>query len=203
MKRILQFTAHTLGAGVLIVAPVYLAVLLLLKAMKSLGSVVGPLSHLLPEWLGAQELLSLLLVVLVCFLIGLLAATRIGGAFLGKAENSVAAKIPGYELFRGFTNRLAGDAEGTEWEPALVEIEEALVPGFIIEELQDGSFTIFVPSVPTPFAGAVYIMTHDRVHPLDVPFTQAIKTVSRWGAGSKDLVAALEHKKALEKKKAS
>jgi hypothetical protein len=30
------------------------------------------------------------------------------------------------------------------------------------------------------------------VHPLNVPFTQAIKTISRWGSGSKDLVAALE-----------
>jgi hypothetical protein len=34
-----------------------------------------------------------------------------------------------------------------------VEIEEALVPAFIIEELDDGRFTVFVPSVPTPFAG--------------------------------------------------
>jgi hypothetical protein len=30
------------------------------------------------------------------------------------------------------------------------------------------------------------------VHPLDVPFTQALKSVSRWGSGSKELVAAME-----------
>jgi hypothetical protein len=29
------------------------------------------------------------------------------------------------------------------------------------------------------------------VHALDVPFTQAIQSISRWGAGSKDLVAAM------------
>jgi hypothetical protein len=29
------------------------------------------------------------------------------------------------------------------------------------------------------------------VHPLDVPFTQALKPISRWGAGCKDLVAAM------------
>ena len=40
------------------------------------------------------------------------------------------------------------------WKPALVEIEEALVPAFIIEELEDQRVTVFVPSVPTPFAGA-------------------------------------------------
>jgi hypothetical protein len=32
---------------------------------------------------------------------------------------------------------------------------------------------------------------HDQ-HPLDVPFTQVLKAVSRWGSGSKDLVAAME-----------
>jgi hypothetical protein len=75
---------------------------------------------------------------------------------------------------------------------ALAEIEEALVRAFIIEELDDGRFTLFVPSVPTPLAGAVYILSRERVHPLDVPFTQAIKSISRWGSGSKDLVAAMK-----------
>ena len=60
------------------------------------------------------------------------------------------------------------------------------------EELDDDRFTVFVPSVPTPMAGAVYILTRDRVHPLDIPFTQAVKPISRWGSGSKDLVAAMK-----------
>ena len=79
----------------------------------------------------------------------------------------------------------------SEWRPALVEIEEALVPAFIIEELEDGRFTVFVPSIPTPLAGAVYIISRERVHLLDVPFTKAIASISRWGSGSKDLVAAM------------
>ncbi len=101
-------------------------------------------------------------------------------------------RIPGFTLFRSLTQQLAGEGRENVWKPALAEIEEALVPAFIIEEFEDGRFTVFVPSVPTPLAGAVYILSRDRVHPLDVPFTQAIKTVSRWGSGSKDLVAAME-----------
>ena len=64
-------------------------------------------------------------------------------------------------------------------------------PGFIIEELDDGRLTVFVPSVPTPLAGAVYVLARERVHLLDVPFTQAIRSISRWGSGSKELVAAM------------
>jgi hypothetical protein len=29
------------------------------------------------------------------------------------------------------------------------------------------------------------------VHLLDVPFTQAIKSISRWGSGSKELIASM------------
>jgi uncharacterized membrane protein len=67
-----------------------------------------------------------------------------------------------------------------------------LVPAFIIEEFPDGRYTVFVPSIPTPLAGAVYVLDRNRVHPLDVPFTDALKAVSRWGAGAKDLVMAME-----------
>ena len=65
------------------------------------------------------------------------------------------------------------------------------MPAFIIEEVEDGSFTAFVPLIPTPLAGAVYVLSRERVHPLDVPFTQAIQTVSRRGSGAKELVAAM------------
>ena len=94
-------------------------------------------------------------------------------------------------MIRSLTQRMAGDSSESAWMPALVELEDALVPGFVIEPLDDGRFTVFVPSVPTPFAGAVYILTADWVHILDVPFTQAVISISRWGSGSRDLVAAM------------
>ena len=48
--------------------------------------------------------------------------------------------------------------------------------------------------MPTPLAGTVYILTPERVHLIDVPFSQAAMAVARWGAGSKELVAAMSPK---------
>jgi uncharacterized membrane protein len=90
-------------------------------------------------------------------------------------------------MLRGLTARVSGDAREGAFRPALVEIEDALSPGFIIEELHDGRYTVLVPSVPTPAAGALFIMPRERVHPLDVPFTQAVKVISKWGAGAGEL----------------
>jgi uncharacterized membrane protein len=191
-SKFINSLISALGAGILIVAPIYLGVLLLLKIMQSMAGLVRPLARLLPDWLPAEGLLSLLLVLIVCLVVGLLVRTRAGQAMLG---HTVLEKLPGYTLFRSLTLRVAGKADDVTWKPALAEIEEALVPAFIIEELADGSYTVFVPSVPTPFAGAVYVLTRERVHPVSVGFAQAFKTVSRWGAGAKDLVAAMEDRR--------
>lgn len=185
----------TLLAGILVVAPVYLGGLLLLKAMKSLAGLVKPIAGLLPDWVPADQFLSLLVVLVLCYLIGLAIRTSAGSAIRQRLERSVFERIPGYALFRSFTLRLAGESEDEAWKPALVEIEDALVPAFIIEELADGRYTVFVPSVPTLFAGAVYVLTRDRVHLLDIAFTQAMKSISRWGFGCKDLVAAMDRTK--------
>ena len=158
MKKLSQFVVSRFLAGVLVVTPIYLAVLLLLKATKSLSGLIRPVAKLLPESLPAEQILSLLLVMIVCFLIGLMVRTPMGRAAWERIENAC-RRIPGYELFRSLTQQVAGRTQEGTWKPALAEIEEALVPAFIIEELEDGRFTVFVPSVPTPFAGAIYILT--------------------------------------------
>lgn len=192
MKQSLVFAGKTALTGLLIVVPVYLAVLLLLKAMKSVVNLVQPFALLLPDWFPAEKALSLLLVLMICFLVGVAVNTRPGRVVRERIEKTFIEKIPGYALIRSLTQRVAGEGEETTWKPALVEIEDALVPAFIIEEFQDGRYTVFVPSIPTPLAGAVYVLDRKRVHPLDVPFTQALKAVSRWGSGAKDLVAVME-----------
>jgi uncharacterized membrane protein len=192
MKKAFMFVAKAVLGGLLIVVPIYLAVLLLLQGMKTVVGLVRPFALLLPDWFPAEKALSLLLVLMIFFLIGVAVRTQAGRAARERIERTFFERIPGYALFRSLTQQVAGDNRQNVWKPALVEIEEALVPAFIIEEFEDGRYTVFVPSIPTPLAGAVYILDRKRVHPLNVPFTDALKAVSKWGSGAKDLVAAME-----------
>jgi uncharacterized membrane protein len=191
MSYVRTFIVNAVVGGVLVLLPIYLAVLLLLKGMKAVVGLVRPIAAMLPEWLPAENALALVVVLIACFLVGAAVRTRAGGAIRERVERGFFGRIPGYALFRSLTQRLAGESDEIAWKPVLAEIEDALVPAFIVEELVDGRFTVFVPSVPTPFAGAVYILNRERVHLVDVPFTQAIQSVSRWGAGSGELVAAM------------
>ena len=193
MKYARELVTSTVIGGLFIVVPVYLALLLLVKGMKSVAGLVRPIAVLLPDWIPAEGFFSLVLVLVVCFFVGAAVRTRTGQKVRERMEKAFFERLPGYGLLRSLTQRLAEDGDDTAWKPALVELEDALVPSFIIEELDDGRLTVFVPSVPTPLAGAVYILSRDRVHVLDVPFTQAIRSVSRWGSGSKELVAAMRN----------
>ena len=203
MNQPRSFFMSTLIRGLIIVIPAYLAVLLLLKAMGSVIGLVRPLAALLPDWLPAENILALLLLLIGCFLVcravgaALLARggtvrTAAGRAARERIEKSLFSRLPGFALLQSLAQQLAGYGHDKVWKPALVEIEEALCPGFIIEELVDGRITVFVPSVPTPLAGSVYVIDRQRVHILDVPFTHAVSVISRWGAGSHELVDAMQ-----------
>ena len=194
MKLARDFVINAVVGGIFVVVPVYLAVLLLLKGMQSVASLVRPIAALVPDTVPAETLLSLLLVLFVCFLVGAAIRTRAGRRVRERLEVVFFERLPGYGLLRSLTQRLDGNSNESAWQPALAELEDALVPAFIIEALDDGRLTVFVPSIPTPLAGAVYILAPERVHIVDIPFSDAIKSISRWGSGSRDLVAAMRRR---------
>ncbi len=195
MKRGIGLLTRVLLGGILLVVPIYVAILLLLKGMASAAGLVKPVALLLPDSWPAEKLLSLLLVLGFCLLVGVAVRTSPGRALRERVERGLFERIPGYALIRSLTQQVAGQGAGNEWKPALALFDDGLVPAFIIEECPGNRYTIFVPSIPTPLAGAVYILDRNRVHPLDVPFTDALRVISRWGSGAKDLLATMERAK--------
>ena len=187
MKGLAELTKTTLIGGLLVVLPIYLSILLLAKSLSAIVALLSPVTAAIPAGAQFRQLIAILIVLVVCFVAGIVVRTGPGLRAKNMFERSVLEKIPGYALVRGLTERVSGDTREGAFRPALVEIEEALAPGFIIEELEDGRYTVLVPSVPTPAAGSLLIVARDRVHPLDVPFTQAVKVISKWGAGAGEL----------------
>ncbi len=191
MKGLAEFTKTTLVGGVLIILPIYVSILLLVKTVAALVALIAPVTAQLPAGLQFRQVIAMLLVVLVCFLAELLVRTGPGLRAKNAVERNLLERIPGYALVRGLASRVAGRQEDETFAVALVEIEEALVPAFIVEEHADGAYTVFVPSVPTPAAGAIYILPRERVHLVDMPFAKAASVITKWGAGTRDMRAAM------------
>ena len=187
MKGLAELTKTTLIGGLLVVLPIYLSILLVARSLSAIVALLSPVTAAIPAGVQFRQVIAVLIVLAVCFVAGIVVRTGPGLRAKNTFERSVLEKIPGYALVRGLTERVSGDEREGAFRPALVEIEEALAPGFIIEELDDGRYTVLVPSVPTPAAGSLLILARERVHPLDVPFTQAVKVISKWGAGAGEL----------------
>jgi uncharacterized membrane protein len=126
-----------------------------------------------------------------CFALGLVVRTVVGRRMLQRFEQRVLERIPGFAVVRGVARRISGQTDDSMFQPVLVEIEDALTPAFIVEELDDGRYVVLVPSVPTPAAGSLYILARERVHWLDVPVTQAVAVITKWGSGTGELVKAM------------
>jgi uncharacterized membrane protein len=191
MRTLAEFTKTTLIGGVLIILPLYLAALLLAKTVKGMLALLSPVADQIPATVEFRQVLAIALLIAVCFIVGLIVRTGPGLRAKNAFERSVLEKLPGYTFLRGLDGRLTGRSEEHTLQPALVEIEEALVPALIVENLDDGSYTVLVPSAPTPMAGSIYILPHDRVHPVDIPLAKAIAVFSKWGTGAGEFVRAM------------
>lgn len=191
MKAISEFIKSTLIGGLLVILPIGILVMLVLKIVGMLKPLVAPIVARLPDEFRFPTVIASVLLLLACFIAGLLARTGAGQGAVNFFERRVLNRIPGYSMIRSLTRRIGNVEEGEAFAPALAEIEEALVPAFVVETHEDGRYTVFVPSAPTPAAGSIYIMARERVHLVDAPFLQTVKCVSRFGAGSGELLQAM------------
>jgi uncharacterized membrane protein len=193
MRSLGQFIKDTFIGGLLVVLPFGILAIIVIETAKLLLPVVEPVVDELPKGilLPKASLAALLVLLFFCFILGLLARTRAGQGIGNFFERAFLHRVPGYGQLRSFTRRIGDLEEGETFAPALAEVEDALVPAFVVEGLADGYYTVFVPSAPTPGVGTIYLMAEDRVHLVDIPFLEAVRCISSWGVGSQKLLRAV------------
>ena len=197
MKSILEFLKSTLIGGLFVVLPVAILLLLLRELVGMADALVDPLVQLLPvESLGGIDMARLvawLSVILVCFLTGLAAKAGFSAMIGNWFERVVLMRIPGYSMIKGLTGSFAADQGESGFKPAVMLVaDDTWELAFIVEELQNDNFTVFVPTAPTPNMGRIYFVGKDRIRKLDASMGSAMNCVMQWGIGSKELFGPAE-----------
>jgi uncharacterized membrane protein len=111
MKTLVRFLKVTLVGGLLVVLPVWVSLLLLLKAIKGAMAMLLPIAKLLPQWFVHEKVAALVLLLVICFVVGLLIRTEPGRRFGDWLAGHIFDRIPGFSLVRGMTRQLAGKKE--------------------------------------------------------------------------------------------
>jgi uncharacterized membrane protein len=192
MKKILQFLRTTLVGGLLFLVPIVVLMIVLGKALALAHKIMDPLAKHLPVesviGLRTPMLLAGGVIVLFCFLAGFFARTVLARKIVSGLEVAVLSNVPGYEFLKRMSESMLGVEKDGAYPVVLARFDDASQIGFQIEALENGIVVVFVPGVPNPNEGEVYLMTPDRVSPVAVPPARALKCLKRLGAGTNALL---------------
>jgi uncharacterized membrane protein len=191
MKQVIEFIKTTMLGGVLLIVPAAAVVFLFVEVARGLKGALDPLAAGLPPSIQFPYMAEILAIVAACFLAGLLIRTRPGRWIGGLLEQYVFDRVPGYALIKGLTGRSVGGADAQGATPALVEMEDGLVPALIVERHDDGYVTVFVPSPPVPTVGQAYVFASSKAHPVDVSLPTFVACITKWGLGAQELRLAM------------
>lgn len=187
-----KFLKTTIIGGLVFLLPAALVLLVLSKAWFAAKAIAAPLSEKLPRvalfGLGTASLVAILLLMLVCFVAGIFARTGLGRKMKSWVDNSMVASIPAYQVLKSMAEGMAEIESSANVRAALARIEDAWQPALVLEELENGLLTVFVPQAPTPMSGSVFYLTAERVKMLDVPISSVLICIRRMGLGSQALL---------------
>jgi len=194
MKSILKFTRTSLVGGILFLLPIVIVAIIAGKALAIAGKIVGPLAAHLPvkSALGFDTplLLAVGLLVLFCFLAGVLARIALARKGIVWLETTLLSNLPGYEFIKSVSGSLLGGETHHVYPVVLARLGDAWQLAFLIERLDGGHVAVFVPGSPSPQSGSLYFLTGDRIRILDVPAQAATKCLKRYGLGAHALLGS-------------
>ncbi len=154
--------------------------------------VARPLVKMLPfdsiGGIAAINILAILLVIIVCFLAGLLARSSAGKRSFTWLDSKLIMLIPGYSFIKGFTGTLEKDESQKIMKPVLAKLDDQTLLGFEVDRLSDGQVVVFLPGSPDTTSGTVAYMTEDRIQKVDIDFAATYKILRTLGRGSEKLV---------------
>jgi len=186
----------TMAGGLLFLLPVALIAIVLKQAMQLVEKIVRPISNYLPVeavvGVWGETVLAAVVLILVSLVAGLVARTNAGRRIMRWFENSLLGGLPQYQLVKSMAEGLAHVESAEGVDPALVSIEGGWQIGYLLEPLDNGWVTVFLPQAPTPMSGNVMYLPADRVRPLGITIGQAMALVKHIGVGSTEALRSTD-----------
>lgn len=193
MKPISKFLINTLTGGIFFLLPLAVIVIILKKFHELLTKILKPVSSHLPDGLfglDGHQVASILVLIIFCFVAGLLFRSRHIRALIEKLEDGFLSAIPGYSLIMtNVADKLHHEDDDT-LVPVLVQLDESRVFGLLTAE-GGGSCSVYVPGAPDFKSGNVHVFPAERVQKLDVPASAVSKNMRKLGKDSIELIKAL------------
>jgi uncharacterized membrane protein len=179
MKAVLR---RVIEGGVYAVLPLCVIVFVLASVYQTIYAAIEPLANAVD--VRFPVLWALLALVLLSFVCGLLLHTRSGRSFVAAGRHWLDEHSPHLRALHQFEDEVLGKGGSKLIKAAFAVLDDALVPAFVLEELADARYVVFVPAAPDPSQGAVYVLPRERVHLIEAHAREVAGCVRGWGVGT-------------------
>jgi uncharacterized membrane protein len=198
MRKRLGFIKTTVVGGFVFLIPAAIVVVVLGKVIGTLKILAQALSSFfgIESLVGGfvVELLAIAATVLVCFVMGLLAKRASAKRLREKLDTTLLNSFPGYAFIKGFAENLRQAEElAGSFQPVLVRFDDYTQVAFETHRDSAGKVALYLPGAPNPWSGTVVYVSHERVEPLAMTLTEALRNIRTLGKGSIE-VAVEKHK---------
>lgn len=191
---LLRFISTTAIGGAVFLVPVLFLGYVLLQAVGLMVQVAEPFTRFIPidrfAGVAVVNVLAVLLIVLICFLAGLVARHAIADSVVTKLDELL-LKVPGYSMIRGIKSGFDADASGT-MKPVALKLGAAECFGFEMQKLSDDRSMVYVPTAPNPWSGITLLMRPGQITYLDVPVTRILELAEKYGHGVEELLSVAQ-----------
>ncbi|HEY6504625.1 MAG TPA: hypothetical protein VIZ28_11670 [Chitinophagaceae bacterium] len=186
MKWYTASLKRVLKGIVLFLFPIWLLVFIMERVIALVRDLILPIKQYLPTerilGVGLLSLISLALVLLVCYMAGVLAEKKRVKSFIAKLENNVLVFIPGYTLLKSRASDAIGEADDN-WKAVLTGDEEEWTLSIEIDQ-QDGYSTVFFPEPPDAQSGEIRLVPQSKVKRLDISVGKMMGIIRKYGRGA-------------------
>lgn len=194
MKKIKAFLKTTILGGLIVILPVLLTVFFIRWAINVITGMIKPVTVMFVDNFHLQktiaDILVIFIIVLVCFIIGLIVKTKMGKFIYRFVEKRILKVAPGYSLFKETIKQFLGQEKAPFSSVALVQVFEnnTLMTGFITDEHPDGRYTVFVPNGLNPTSGNIFHLKPEYVHLVDASVEDTMRSIISCGVGSEAFI---------------
>jgi uncharacterized membrane protein len=182
-----NFMRITIAGGILFLIPVGVIVFILAKTVNFLYDLSRPITALLPfrnvAGVGVNTLMSIILLLLICFLAGIFMRTKFAKKIIQWLEDRVLVFVPGYSYIRARSTDWFSNEKTNTWKPATIFVDDNEVICFVIDETSDYC-SIFLPAAPVPSSGSICVREKKNVTFLPINVAEAVSMIRQFGKGA-------------------
>jgi len=184
MKWYQSLIKRVLNGIILFLLPVFLLLFILGKAITIVQKLILPIKKYLPAervfGVGLLTLISLVLILFICYLAGMLIERKKVKRLITKLEDKILVFIPGYSMIKAQTSEIVSEAVA-HWQPVLIGEDGDWKMGMLVDRQPDGLCMIFFPEPPDAKQGEMKLVHESKLKKLDMPVNKMIRIIRKYG----------------------